>query len=74
MNSTDRATIVIDCESKTVTLFEDRPDTFTMPKFPIETNRAMLIAQIVAPQFNKLMKMTTKQLMAKHLELLKESV
>jgi hypothetical protein len=66
----NKATIEIDCDAGTVTVFADETDAIDIGAKQVETTKAELVATILAMQSKELMAMTKQQVMARHLVLL----
>ncbi len=63
----DKVEIHIDCDDNTVTVNRTVPVVDEL-RFQIPTAKAMLIAQLLAPDIKRMMKMSTTELQAEYTE------
>jgi hypothetical protein len=66
----NKATIEIDCDAETVTVFNDDLDWTAISAKAVETTKAELVAHILAMQSKELMAMSKQELMERHLKML----
>jgi len=65
----NRASIDIDCDGLSVSVSASEERMFFMDR-AVETNKALLIVQLLEPQIRDLMNLSKDELMKRHLELL----